>query len=660
MNRTATGSGAEQHDATSTRSGLSSQEAGISVTSEPTVRSSALTKKLLMTAAWFGLVTGLVEGISLWGLQQLGWLTGTLTFQGFSAEIIWLAALFDLVLFCALGLVLGLAAWVFPRLPTIKIAVFLFAFLVIFDWLGIVLIGQARIWAIAVLALGLAVQSARWFGKHQAAIERFWRKSLPWFGAAALLALVGIQSGFWLTEWVGTSRLPPAAPESPNILVIVVDALRADHVSSYGYARPTSPNIDRLAQQGLLFENAFSTSSWTEPSHASMLTGRYTYEHGADLYNPLDDRYPTIAEVLQARGYRTGAFSGNIRVFCRRLGLGRGFHHFEDYYRSVGNILVNTFYGRVFEVYALHKALGFQDELGRRWADDINRSVLRWVDRDSEKPFFVFINYYDVHDPYTPPQPYRSKFAQWENPGGLIDSYWGVDNIYVPMTPDQLQGEVDAYDGGIAYVDEQIDQLLTELGSRGLAENLLVVVTSDHGEAFGEHGLLQHTNSLYREVIHIPLIFWWRGHLPEGERVAQPVSNAALPTTLLDLLGQQGQGTDDVRAQFPGPPLTTVWANPQAGTDDVRDVDWPHPLAELAQHPWMPVQNPSAHGAMRSVVSPEWHYITHENLGEELYNWLADPQETINLASRTDMEPVAEQLRIYLGQFEAHDTDLAR
>jgi arylsulfatase A-like enzyme len=648
MNSRAAVARAGQEYAASTGLESPSQQAGISVSSSPSVRSSVAVKKLLITAAWFGLVAGLVEGTGLWGLQQLGWLSGTLTFQGFSAEIIWIAVIFDLVLFCTLGLVLGLAAWVFPRLPTAKIAVLLFAFLVIFDWLGIVLIGRARIWAIAVLALGLAVQSARWCGKHQATVERFWRRSLPWLGAMALLALASIQCGFWLTELVGTAKLPEAAAGSPNILVIVVDALRADHVSSYGYARPTTPNIDRLAQQGLLFENAFSTSSWTQPSHASMLTGRYTYEHGADLYNPLDVRYPTIAEVLRARGYRTGGFSANIRVFCRRLGLGRGFHHFEDYYRSVGNMVVNTFYGRAFEVYVLHQGLGFQDEMGRRWADDINRSVLRWIVRDSEKPFFVFINYYDVHDPYTPPQPYRSKFAQSENPGGRIDSYWGVDNIYVPMTSEELQGEVDAYDGGIAYVDEQIDQLLSELGSRGLAENLLVVVTSDHGEAFGEHGLLQHTNSLYREVIHVPLIFWWHGHLPEGERVAEPVSIAALPTTLLDLIGQQGQ------AQFPGPPLTALWANPQAS------VNWPHPLAELAQHPWMPVQNPSAHGAMRSVLSPEWHYITHESFGEELYDWFADPQETVNLAGRADMEPVAEQLRIYLGQFEAYDTDLAR
>jgi arylsulfatase A-like enzyme len=311
-------------------------------------------------------------------------------------------------------------------------------------------------------------------------------------------------------------------------------------------------------------------------------------------------------------------------------------------------MLVNTFYGRAFELYVLHQVLHFQDELGRRWADDMNRSVLNWIDRDSEKPFFVFMNYYDVHDPYTPPQPYRTQFAQLENPGGLIDSYWGVGNIYVPMTDEQLQGEVDAYDGAIVYVDEQIDKLLSELESRGLAENLLVVILSDHGESFGEHGLLQHTNSLYREVIHVPLILWWPGHLPEGEQVAEPVSISALPATLLDLIDIEGQ------AQFPGPSLTELWTDPQAATD------WPHPIAELVQHPWLPTQNPSAHGAMRSVLSPEWHYITHETFGEELYDQLADPQETVNLADTAGVQLVTDELRSYLEQRTASGTGLAR
>jgi arylsulfatase A-like enzyme len=632
------------------RSRLWPKLVGTAVITSSTVRSSAVVKDLLITSAWFGLVTGLIEGTALWGLQQLdfGWLGGSLTFLGFSVEIIWIATLFDLLLFCALGLALALVARHLPRFPVTRVSVFLFACLAFFDWLAIPLAGRVHIWAIPVPAIGLALQFARWFHKHQQAIECFWHKSVPWLGMLALLTLVGIQGGFWLEEWIGVARLPAAAPDLPNVLVIVVDTLRADHLSSYGYARPTSPNLDRIARQGVLFESAFSTSSWTQPSHASMLTGRYTYEHGADAYRRLDDRYPTIAEALQARGYRTGAFSANFRVFCRRLGFGRGFHHFEDYYRSVDTILVSTFYGRMVEEYVLHRGFGFEDQIGRRWVDAINCAVLGWIDRDQGRPFFAFLNYFDVHDPYVPPQPYRSMFSPLENPGGLINSYWGVDHIYVLTTPEQLQGEIDAYDGAIAYVDHHIDQLLGELQARGLAENTLVVITSDHGESFGEHGLLQHTNSLYREVIHVPLLFLWPGHLPDGVRVDEPVTIAALPATLLDLIGEDGQ------ALFPGPSLTRLWQDLEV------TVDWPYPVAEIAQHPWEPIENPSAHGAMSAALSSEWHYITHEKFGEELYDWPVDPQETLNLADRPDMQPVTGQFKMYLERLVSNAAELPK
>jgi arylsulfatase A-like enzyme len=595
-------------------------------------------RQVLISAAWFGLLTGLVEGVALWALQQFGLMGGQLTFLGFSAEIIWIAAGFDLLLFSALGLVLGAVAWFLPRLPVAVVSVFVFGYLALFDWLVVLLAGRVRIWAIPVPAIGLAVQLARWVRVRHHAVGRFWQQSLPWLAGVALLAFVGIQGSFYLVEQVGSSRLPAADADIPNVLVLLVDALRADHVSSYGYLRTTSPNIDRIAGQGVLFENAYSTSSWTQPSHASLLTGRYTYEHRAELYRRLDDTYPTIGELLQSHGYRTGAFSANYRVFARRLGFGRGFHHFEDYYRSMANIAVNTVYGRLAEVYLLHRVLGVEGETGRRWADDMNGALLRWIDRDSEKPFFAFVNYFDVHDPYVPPQPYRGTFSSLPDPGGLINSYWGTDGIYVPMTLDQLQGEVDAYDGAIAYVDHHIEQLMQELRARGLADNTIIVIISDHGESFGEHGLLQHTNSLYREVVHVPLIICWPGHVPQGARVAEPVSIAALPSTLAALIGDRDQ------VLFPAPSLQQLWDTPSI------DLDWPDPIAELAQHSSSPVQNPSAHGAMRSVLDAQWHYIAHTAYGEELYRWSDDPGELINMADRAKARPLLEQFAAYLAE----------
>ena len=439
-----------------------------------------------------------------------------------------------------------------------------------------------------------------------------------------------------LQERIAVARLPEAAPDASNILVIVVDTLRADHLSSYGYQRATSPSIDQLAQEGVLFENAFSTSPWTEPSHASLLTGRYTHEHGADAYKPLDDYYPTLGEALQARGYRTGAFSANYETFNRSLGFGRGFQRFEDYFRSYANMAVHTVYGRTIEFYILHAALGLKYRVDRKLASDVNEATLRWIDREPQRPFFAFLNYYDVHSPYIPPEQYRSQFSQSEEPGGLINTDWDMAHIYVPMTPEQLQGEVDAYDGAISYVDQQIDRLLSEIRGRGLAETTLVVITSDHGESFGEHGLLEHNNSLYREVIHVPLIFWWPGHVPAAKDVERPVSNVALPATLLDLLGEEGQ------TLFPGPSLAQLWEEPDL------ERDWPDLLAEAAQIPWVPDQHLTAHGAIKSVITPQWQYIVHNEFGEELYDWQVDPEESVDLAKEQQSQSILEPFRVYL------------
>ena len=265
--------------------------------------------------------------------------------------------------------------------------------------------------AILLLAVGLAVQSTRWICKYQAESLRFWRMSLRWMAAVAVLATTAIQGGLWLKERMAIAGLPAALPGSPNVLVIVVDTLRADHLSSYGYERPTSPNIDPIAGQGVVFENAFSTSSWTLPSHVSLLTGFYPHEHGVEWNTSralVDSRHPTLTEVLRSRGYLTAAFSANV-FWVTRNRVGRGFIRFEDYFHSVGDMVLRTLYGRVIERVIL-RPLNFEDIPGRKCAADVNRAFLSWLDRDPEKPFFALLNYMDTHDPYLPPQPYRDRF----------------------------------------------------------------------------------------------------------------------------------------------------------------------------------------------------------------------------------------------------------
>jgi arylsulfatase A-like enzyme len=587
---------------------------------------------LLAAAAWFGLVTGLVEGALALLLRELGLLSGLITYLGGAVEILWIAPLVNLLLFTLLGLLMLPLALRIELSSLLFYAVFVFAWLAAFNWLGLLLIGRIYIFTIGLLAFTPALAAARLFAGRRARLSRFWAASLPSLILLTLILIGGVQGGLALIEALQTAGLPPAAASAPNILVIVVDTLRADHLSSYGYPRQTSPNLDRLAQQGVSFQNAISTSSWTLPAHFSLLSGRYPFQ-AKDANGAPTNAYLTLGEVLQARGYRTAAFSGNYYVFSRRLGFGRGFIHFEDYYRTPGNALTSAYYGRLIESQVLQRLFKPWDKLGRYQAEDINRAALAWVDGDPQRPFFVFINYYDVHDPYLPPQPYRSRFSPLKNPGGLIDTDWDLQHSYLTLTPQQLQSEMDAYDGAIAYVDDQIAALLAGLERRGRLENTLVVALSDHGELLGEHGLIGHGNSLYRQLIHVPLIVWWPGRIPAGVRVEQPVTIAALPATILDLIGEAR------RAEFPNPSLAALWGE---GASDKAAAAC---LSELEQLNWVPPQYPSAQGAMWSVFTPEWHLIEHAVFGPELYDWQQDPNELRDLAGRPDSGAVLAKLK---------------
>lgn len=604
------------------------------------------TKNTLTLGILFGLITGLVEGLLLLGLFKTGLLTWRLQNRAFWYETLWIAPLVDVVLFTLVGGFFVLVGRIFPRIQIKKVIWFAFTLLAIFDWLFIILFGKISLIAIAILVVGISLQIFNFVVKREVSVLPILHKVLPWLAGLTVVIFIAIQGGGWLNEKVKTSNLPEAHPETPNVIVLVVDTLRADHLSSYGYERNTSPFIDSLAAEGVRFENAISPASWTQPAHASMLTGRYTYETHAET-QPLDGTYPTIGEIMQANGYRTGGFSGNTLFFTRRQGHGRGFLHFEDNYQSISDAFFNSsLYGFLFDFYGLRKVLHYEGVPTRVLATDINHAVLDWIDRDKDIPFFVFMNYFDVHDPYTPPEPYRSKYATIPNPGGLINGF--VERYSPSLTPEQLQTEIEAYDGSISYVDDQVKALFSELDARGLLNNTIVMVLSDHGESLGEHGLLQHSASLYLEEIHVPLIVWGPGYIPAGKTVDTPVTITALPSTILSLI----DSNDD---PFPGPSLTLLMS------DEDVPVNWPDPISELAQMDGAADINPSTHGAMKSVVGTEMQYIVHEHFGEELFNWQVDPQETNNLIEDASSKPAADSFRLYLQDligdlFKNHET----
>ena len=422
------------------------------------------------------------------------------------------------------------------------------------------------------------------------------------------------------------ARLPASPAGSPNVLVIVVDTLRADHLSTYGYRRPTSPNLTRLAAQGVLFENAIAACSWTLPSHASMLTGRYPHEHGAQwLSSALDRRYPMMGEAFQRLGYRTAGFSASTYFFSRRNGLGRGFIHFEDDFESPASALPQTYWGERVEK-LLYRLKLRRDRLGRRSAHEISQHALQWID-SGRQPFLAFLNFYDTHDPYLPPEPYLHRYSRLKHPGGRISLAW---DWFVGLTPEERQGQMDAYDGAIEYVDSQIGEVFRELAKRGLDKNTLVIITSDHGESFNEHGLMGHLNGLYRELIHVPLLLWMPGRIPQGLQVKVPVTNASLPATLFSFV------SGGRPALFPGNLLQAAWTS--------NSIEFAPPLSELAEMKLTPLF-PNYYGSLTSVTTSEWHYISGGKAGQELFRCCSDMPEIENLANTAEGKRVCERFR---------------
>jgi arylsulfatase A-like enzyme len=584
----------------------------------------------------FSAVVGLLEGIGLLMFQRINYARwGPMIHV--SPEIIWISPIVDLIFFSVVSGAVWLISRIIPRIPAYRAVIFVFSFLAVYDWLTL----TARLYhrACLLLAFGAAVAFGRWLARHEIQAARFWRKITPWAIAAVALAFVAIQGGGWWREHSALSALPPAAAGSPNVLVVVIDTLRADHVSAYGYSRPTTPNLDRLAQHGVLFENAVSPSSWSLPSHVSLVTGKYLHDHGVGQVqeepwlgwgNAGLGGFPTIGETLEQKGYRTAAFSANRTFFSHDLGFGRGFMHFEDYFSSLADGFVRTLYGREFaRIYLIRsdKSLGKrvfrrlgwtslldQDAEGsgsyggafeiRKHAEVVNAEVLRWIDRDPQRPFFAFLNYFDVHDPYGGPHSYPK-----------------------PAWPQN--SDVDHYDDGVKYADDCLGRLVAALEQRGLANNTLVIVTSDHGEALGQHFLMFHGGALYWELIHVPLVISYPGHIPAGVRVAQPVTNAALPATIMAMLNG-GENS------FPGPPLDVLWRAGQTATP------MPDPVSELAQNRYRGKRDAVADqkiptattGSMKTLVTPQWQLILHQRSDAQLYDWVRDPGE-LNDLSRT-------------------------
>jgi arylsulfatase A-like enzyme len=310
------------------------------------------------------------------------------------------------------------------------------------------------------------------------------------------------------------------ADDRSNVLLISIDTLRADHLSCYGYARPTTPAIDRLAAEGVLFEQVIANSPWTLPSHGSLLTGLNPRNHGLKSHlTGLPDDIPTLATLLGDAGYATMGLV-NSRNLSPRYGLHRGFAKYREYpTREDGK--------RV-----------------RSGAQQISDAIA-WLEEGSDGPFFMFIHNYDVHSHYDPAPEFLALFAapyDGEIKGRTVDLQ-RVRRGELMLSEADRRHVIDRYDGGIRQLDADLGRLFEHLERSGLSETTIAIVTSDHGEEFLEHGGVLHGRTMYGEVLDVPLILRGPG-LPAGVRVRGLVSLSDILPTVLGLVGIAAPKTD--------------------------------------------------------------------------------------------------------------------
>lgn len=317
--------------------------------------------------------------------------------------------------------------------------------------------------------------------------------------------------------------------DPPNVLLISLDSVRADHLHCCGYERETSPNLDRLASQGLLFENVIATSSWTIPSHMSVFTGLYPSQHGVtDTHQVLREGIPTLAEVLQDNGYATAAFVTGPAL-DHRFGFGRGFQFYDDY--SVAMMAGPD--------PTDEDQLSIGKTLNQRATNHfITGLASRWLRQNREEPFLLFLHYWDVHYDYIAPPPFEKRFdPEYSGKEDGRDLKARQPLLETRIAPEDLKHLIARYDGEIAHTDDQVGHILKVLDETGLTGNTLVIVFSDHGDGFLEHGKLLHGNTLYDEVIRVPLFMRLPGELPEGERFSQNISHVDILPTILEIAG---------------------------------------------------------------------------------------------------------------------------
>ncbi len=398
----------------------------------------------------------------------------------------------------------------------------------------------------------------------------------------------------------------------PNVLLVTLDTTRPDRLGCYGHADATTPNLDRFAETGVLYERAYSTSSWTLPSHASLFTGLLPMQHGAQStpkgaarqlgygVRPLAESFTTLAEVLGAAGYRTAGVVGGPAL-SRELGMAQGFERYDDALDGPG------------------------EKVNGKRAEAVADRAIAYLASFGEMPYFLFVNFFDPHAPYRPPPPYDRGLAPEDGSSQsqlLLELVRQLDARAAPVPPDRL-GEREraaldvlraGYDAEIRYMDHHLGRLLDAVAGSARAAETLVVITSDHGESFGEHYFLSHGAHLYEDNIQVPLVVRPVGSR-HASRVREPVQNHRLFATILEATGLPLPAGVALRGlTVPGGAIVT-----EVGRSDA---------------------NVRLFGAffdrdLRAIHAPPWKLIEASPGSPELFDLARDPGELANLSAES-------------------------
>lgn len=406
----------------------------------------------------------------------------------------------------------------------------------------------------------------------------------------AIASLLGL--AVLIAARAGDATIPPCegcGPSArPHVLLVTIDALRADHLGVYGYTRPTSPNLDALAREGALFEAAYSPTGATGPAHATLFTGRPPLAHGVERNGlVLPPSEETLAERLAAAGYQTAAFVSSFPL-TRRYGLDQGFRHYDDAFPAgAGTLDLDEWSGATVD--------GAFDRRARATV----RSTLDWLaGRSAAEPQFVWVHLFDPHDPYDPPP----RFAQ----------------AFPPTGSDEQSLARARYDAEIAYTDAMLGRLVKGFDAWAGNARTVVIVTADHGEGLWDHGWRSHNRFLYDEETRVPLVWRERGRVAAGLLVPEPVQLADVAPTLLADLGVRPRPKASAGRDL----VALLRGETRGGEEPV-----------FFQAPRYP-ESPPLWGPSFAVRVGRWKLIEWRSGETELYDLWMDAGEHENLARR--------------------------